>query len=288
MSKAKILDMVKKWPEEFDAYFKALITKSEVATINLCAINLVETRDLSIKNEALPEFAWFIIEAYSDNVLFPSEYVTDALKKLDFTEHETRWFTPANKILELFQTVSNKGKFVFHPVATLELVRLYVMTKIIDTILKFYGFTGSVYHRKTNLAEVALHKFLIRSKTRKTNRMSVVDLEMNQMFAEAMHIAPDFLKKIEDLPKHARGKVEKIFIGELFRLITSNPEFPEKETGLNEKYRAFYPLAQLIFKDEHLYTEEEFKKINNSRKTDMYDGDFDKYIIERLKRILAK
>jgi hypothetical protein len=282
MTNEAIQQMVDQWKDEFNPYFKDLLQKHEAATLISSSINLLEIRDDLEKKEMKVEFSWFIIELYTNTVFFPNDKVKKAFKELGFSEHELRWFTPYNEIGKIFPEIS-KGKFIFHPVATLEFIRQYLKSKIIDTVLKFYGFTGIVNRTETNLAAKAIHKFKLRTENKSVEMMSDLDAAFYKLISEAMQIPDSPLTNLDDVLKVAEGRVNGIYMKKLFNSIAPNPFLSPKETGLNEKYRLFFPLAKLIMKDHLLYSETEFEEL----KTAMYDRNYDKYRIERLKRILG-
>lgn len=282
MTNEAIQQMVDQWNDEFIPYFNDLLQKHEAATLISSSIDLLEILDDLEKKEMKVEFAWFIIELYTNTVFFPNNNVKKAFKELGFSEHELRWFTPCSEILKLFPEISD-GKFIFHPSATLEFIRQYLKSKIIDTVLKFYGFTGIVNRTQTNLAAKAIHKFKLRTKNKTVDKMSDLDVEFDKLVSDIMQIPDKPFNDLNDLQKNAQGKVEGFYIGAIFNSIEPNPFLSPKETGLNEKYRLFFPLAKLILKDHLLYSETEFEEL----KTAMYDRNYDKYRIERLKRILG-
>jgi hypothetical protein len=275
---------VSNWESEFEATYTVWSDRCESAELIILASDLLKTRDSCYKNETLPQFVWLLSKLYEETVFFPSDVTTEMFQKLGFTEKELKWYTPLADIVKLFSVVTNEGRFLFHPISVLEFIRQYFYYKILDSIQKFYQLTNKIYSRDTNITEVSFHKFILRSSKGK-KRISEFDLAMHQLLADARYQQPG-LHSNKQIQRKLRGKVERICIRELFDSIISNPEFPEQETGLNQKFRSFYPLAQLIFKDEVLYTKEEFKRRNERR--DYYDNDFGKYQVERLNTILSK
>ncbi len=242
---------------------EALHTKAEAWATVFYSIDNVTLRETARKNETLPEFVHYLTKVYQNTVFYWNNDLEEEYRLLDISSNSLRWYTDIAAILKVLPPIVSEGKFLIETASALQYIRFYLDQKIWDTLLKEFGYSGKIFRRETNLSEVALHKYLLRSHSRKTPPRSAFDLQLEQLFAKIETVDIPFLKDKTEMKKAAGGNVERMFIGEVFNnCIIANPTFPDSETRLMERCRSFFDLGKLVMKDEDLVDENTFLTFN--------------------------
>jgi len=224
------------------------------------------------------EFLLQFFDLLPDFVLFPDEEIIKKLRELKFAKHTLKWIVKLEDITDEIDRLRRFNGLFFMPFHYLFSIQAHLVTKFLISTIEDFDFTVKRNNQDTNiLYEDIAKRFRKREYNRQlgqTQKMDSFERMMNSIINK-MESAPNnntFVKKI--LEQSCKGNTAVYY--------TQLKEFHNQGVSKRKIYLELFPLSKMIMKENDLLTKEEFL----STKEDSYDGDYSKYKIARVKKIL--
>ena len=224
------------------------------------------------------EFLLQFFDLLPDFVLFPDEEIIKKLRELKFAKHTLKWIVKLEDITDEIDRLRRFNGLFFMPFHYLFSIQAHLVTKFLISTIEDFDFTVKRNNQDTNiLYEDIAKRFRKREYNRQlgqTQKMDSFERMMNSIINK-MESAPNnntFVKKI--LEQSCKGNTAVYY--------TQLKEFHNQGVSKRKIYLELFPLLKMIMKENDLLSKEEFL----STKEDSYDGDYSKYKIARVKKIL--
>ena len=228
------------------------------------------------------EFLMQFFEIVSDLTLFPDNEVFSKLKELSFSHYSLRWFVDIEDILIEIERINNlKGVFIL-PSYYLFNITSHLKFKMIIGLIQDFGLNTSYNNADTN---IVYKDFSERYRRREYNEKLMQKPKMD-FFEQLMNLIFD-LNKIrgdKDNPMDKRTFLQPFKDNTSF-FYSKLDSFYCQGISRDKVYKELFPLVKMVLKDYEFLTEEEFW---GKGKDANYDGNYNKYKISRVKKILQK
>ena len=224
------------------------------------------------------QFTDFIL----DLTLFPDDEVLNKLKELKFASHSLRWFVKSEDILKEIERLNNLKGLFFLPNPYLVAITSHLQVNFFITLIEDFGLNTIYNNADTNIVYEDNAKRYAR---RKYNEEKMQTPKMD-FFEKIMHSFYNIIERAIDNNKVlAKKMVLQPLKGNTSIYYTILDSFHCEGISKNKVYNQLFPLLQMILKEEDFLSEEEFGSTNMDSK---YDGDYSKYKIARVKKLLQK
>lgn len=172
-----------------------------------------------------------------------------------FSENSFKWFISGKRIDEILEQINSTGNFYIEPIATKILIHNYLTTKFFCSILK----PLNLVNKRIPLDMDSITREITNTKRNAKNRESSGKKNSYNSFEEKWFSLlseielkseiVDFTKELLKVPNRNYDNTLLNIFYDLTHDIKDN--YSNKKISLNEKYRIFYPLFQLILKDRN-------------------------------------
>lgn len=276
-------DIKIQYEKDVEMYF-AEIEKLKRKSISAKEILLNEEFDPFPNNGSKDDKIDFVLQFMPfilDLTLFPDEEVLQKLKDYQFASHTLKWMVRIEEITyEINRLTKIEGLF-FMLYAFLFAVEAHLSTKLLINFIEDFELSIDYNNEETNILFVDFDKRIRRreynKKMNQTPKMDAFEKQMNKIFdrLESVTSADEgFSNKI--LRQSAKGNTASFYsIMDMFYC---------QGISKNKIYLELFPLMKLILKEDEFLSFDQF--INT--KGDLYDADYTKYQIARVKKILQK
>ena len=224
------------------------------------------------------EFLLQFFDLLPDFVLFPDEEIIKKLRELRFAKHTLRWIVKLKDITDEIDRLRRFNGLFFMPFHYLFSIQSHLVTKFLISTIEDFDFTVKRNNQDTNIIYEDMAK---RFRKREYNRQLGQTQKMD-FFESFMNF---FLNKVESSSNNntfVKKILEQSCKGNTAVYYTQLKEFHNQGVSKRKIYLELFPLSKMIMKENDLLTKEEFL----STKEDSYDGDYSKYKIARVKKIL--
>jgi hypothetical protein len=271
------------YENDVEMYF-AEIEKLKRKSISAKEILLNEEFDPFPNNGSQDDKIDFVLQFMPfirDLTLFPDEEVLQKLKDYQFASHTLKWMVRIEEITyEINRLTKIEGLF-FMPYAFLFAVESHLSTKLLINFIEDFELSIDYNNEETNILFVDFDKRIRRreynKKMNQTPKMDAFEKQMNKIFDRLESVTSSekgFSNKI--LRQSAKGNTASFYsIMDMFYC---------QGISKNKIYLELFPLMKLILKEDEFLSFDQF--IN--KKGDLYDADYTKYQIARVKKILQK
>jgi hypothetical protein len=252
------------------------------------------------------------------NALYPNPRITKKVKASRILKPTAKWIIGLDKIQKELDRLK-----LLYPEMLIEVFQYFLIRFVVEKVKYSFLFVLSKQdiNRDKNLMGQfnelnSLYRSMRRSPRKTTNSLkytfdfSEAVLKGNkdgQMTKSLNKLFKDKKEPIENLinnlirtfatpyielmgPQKGLRTAIGLLTIESYQCMRQLPIFLLEKNGTNELYRNFYPLFFLVIKDKVLYSREQFMKNakNAIKKSNPYDGDYNKYKISKVKTILGK
>jgi len=276
-------DIKIQYEKDVEMYF-AEIEKLKRKSISSKEILLNEEFDPFPNNGSQDDKIDFVLQFMTfirDLTLFPDEEVLQKLKDYQFASHTLKWMVRIEEITyEINRLTKIEGLF-FMPYSFLFAVESHLSTKLLINFIEDFELSIDYNNEETNILFVDFDKRIRRreynKKMNQTPKMDAFEKQMNKIFDRLESVTSSekgFSNKI--LRQSAKGNTASFYsIMDMFYC---------QGISKNKIYLELFPLMKLILKEDEFLSFDQF--INT--KGDLYDADYTKYQIARVKKILQK
>ena len=276
-------DIKIQYEKDVEMYF-AEIEKLKRKSISAKEILLNEEFDPFPNNGSKDDKIDFVLQFMPfilDLTLFPDEEVLQKLKDYQFASHTLKWMVRIEEITyEINRLTKIEGLF-FMLYAFLFAVEAHLSTKLLINFIEDFELSIDYNNEETNILFVDFDKRIRRreynKKMNQTPKMDAFEKQMNKIFDRLESVTSSekgFSNKI--LRQSAKGNTASFYsIMDMFYC---------QGISKNKIYLELFPLMKLILKEDEFLSFDQF--INT--KGDLYDADYTKYQIARVKKILQK
>ena len=225
------------------------------------------------------EFLLQFFDLLPDFVLFPDEEIIKKLRELRFAKHTLRWIVKLEDITDEIDRLRRFNGLFFMPFHYLFSIQAHLVTKFLISTIEDFDFTVKRNNQDTNILYEDMAK---RFRKREYNRQ----LGQTQKMDSFERMMNSIINKMESASNNNYMFVKKLFEqsynGTTTMYYTQLKEFYTLDVSERKIYLELFPLLKMIMKERDLLSKEEFL----STKEDSYDGDYSKYKIARVKKIL--
>jgi hypothetical protein len=229
------------------------------------------------KVEFILQFTDFIL----DLILFPDDAVIQKLRELRFAKNTLKWMVNLDEIVSEINRLSKIDGLLFMPNALLFAIDAHLKIKFFVDLIEGFDLSVSYNNQETNIIFVDFDKRIKRReynhKLQQTSKMDAFEKEVNRWF-----------DKIEEATKEEKGFAKNVLRqsakGNTSFYYTILDQFYCQGITKNKVYLELFQLIKSITKNKELLSLEEYE----NKKDELYDSDYTKYQIARVKKILQK
>ena len=275
----KSIDDLKKDDAETFQDLKKSLSKKAAKNRELLLNGNISKLPVEATRQELLSFVKHFIPSVGSVALFHDDKLISKLRDYRFSQAVFKWFTPLDEILDEIERISNIENLFIPKTHFLFASMTYIENKVHIAIIESFGL--EVKHGRNEESNI-LHKNVdnlyrkrdYNSKLGQMGRMTPSEFIINVFFDKVESMLKDEIDFKKLLLNASKGDFSES--KELFKTYGS------LELSKNKIYLEFFPLFKLVFKDREMESDFEF----DERPNIVYDGNYNKYKISRVKKIL--
>ena len=246
---------------------------------------LLSENFIPYKNDGSTEYKINFVKQFvdfvSDLTLFPDDEILIKLREYKFANNSLKWFANLEEILNEINRLINIDGLFFLPNTFLFAITNHLKIKFNVKLIEDFELNADYNNTDTNI----FYKDFVKRYNRReynenknqTGKMDNFEIVMN-----------DLIDKIEIATENNIELTNKILLqsikGNTSYYYTMLDLFHCEGISRDKIYLEFFPLLKLIIKDYELLSHKEFYEI----KDNIYNSDYKKYKIARVKQIIQK